>query len=137
MKFSAETEVVEVLRNFLIDKGFETTEEVSSMGQSIDLVGKKSCRIYAFEAKRDNWKRGLAQCKAHELIADYVCLAMGSKSIPTKLVQEVESLGYGLVWCNPEDSSCQWVHEPKINKNIWPPQKQLLMKNLKEQSQCQ
>lgn len=137
MKFSAETEVVSLLRDFLKAKGFETAEEVSSMGQSIDLVGKKNRWVYAFEAKRDNWKRGLAQCKPHELIADYVCLAMGSNSIPMKLMQEVESLGYGLVWCNPRDKTCQWVYQPRINRKIWKPQKQLLLKNLKEQSQCQ
>ncbi len=132
MKFEAESEVVSLLSTFLESAGFKTREEVSSMGQSIDLVAQKNRWIYAFEAKRDNWRKGLLQCKAHELIADYVCLAMGSRTVSESLLDEIDRLGYGLVWCNPEDKTCKWVQLPKVNKNIWKPQKQLLVKGLRE-----
>lgn len=132
MKFSAETEVVALLKDFLRGKGFETAEEVSSMGQSIDLVGKKNEYLYAFEAKRDNWRKGLSQCRSHELIADYICLAMGSPTITAALSEEVTRLGYGLIWCNPADKKCSWVNKPKLNSNVWNPQKKLLLKSLRE-----
>ncbi|EJB8386524.1 hypothetical protein [Pseudomonas aeruginosa] len=132
MIFSTEIEVVNLLSRFLNSCGFETKEEVSSMGQSIDLVGRKNRWLYAFEAKRDNWKKGLDQCKSHELVADYICLAMGSPSISLDLMKEIERLGYGLVWCKPDTKTCEWVYQPRVNKKIWKPQKQILIKNLKE-----
>lgn len=132
MAFGTELEVVGILNSFLTSAGFQTKEEVSSMGQSIDLVGKKNRWVYAFEAKRDNWKKGLSQCRAHELVADYICLVMGSPRISLALMKEIEQLGYGLLWCKPDTKTCEWIYQPKINKKVWKPQKQILIKSFKE-----
>ena len=129
--FSYEFELVAIVSEFLKGQGYKVYLEVPNMGQSTDLVGIKGQRITFFEAKMSNWKRAIEQCNAHQLVADYICIALGRNNASEELISIVSKLGYGLILCNPETKECSWLETPKLNHQIWEPQRKQMLKNLR------
>jgi hypothetical protein len=95
------------------------------MGQSADVVAVKGRWITVFEAKRTDWKRALRQCEAHEIVADFVCLAVGSVGVNERLKTEVAKRGYGLVHFSPKNHELQWICKPVRNAKVWSPQREV------------
>ena len=62
--------------HFLQKQNYRIRHEVPNMGQSLDILASRSRWVMAIEAKLENWKRALRQCRAHELVADYICIAI-------------------------------------------------------------
>jgi Holliday junction resolvase len=128
--FNSERELVRTLARFLQTDGFECFFEVPNMGQSVDLVLKKNGSLYLIEAKLKDWKRGLQQCRAHQLVADFICIAMGSNFISQELLNQANELGVGVL---NYDMSLQVFHhalEPVKNQNYWKPQRTVFENNL-------
>ena len=132
MKIKFEYEIVEVVVELLNSEGYKVRLEVPNMGQCADIVATNGRWITFIEAKIYNWKRAFKQCIAHELVADYICVALASVKYSPKLVDEAQKLGYGIIHCNRIDGKCKWILRPRLNKNIWKPQRQILSKSLKE-----
>jgi hypothetical protein len=131
-KIYFETDLVAKLSKFLEVDGYSTLREVPNMGQSVDIVGVKDKCITLMEAKMDNWRRALQQCKAHELVADYICIGLARKTSPPKLDEIANETGLGIVLCDKESGICEWHIRPKRNRQIWEPQRKRLENNLKE-----
>ena len=129
---STERALVKVVIGFLRQDEYRVRLEVPSMGQSVDIVASKGRYLTFLEAKMSDWRRALNQCRAHTLIADYICLAMARPSAPPALVSEAKSLGYGLILCDPVIAACHWEIRPRINEEIWLPQRQVWSKSLKK-----
>lgn len=121
----SEAELVACLTTWLATAGYRVKHEVANMGQSADVVAFKGRWITVFEAKRADWKRALRQCEAHEVVADFVCLAVGSVRINERLKTEVSKRGYGLVHFSPTNQEPQWVCKPSRNAKLWSPQRKL------------
>jgi hypothetical protein len=127
----SETLLVDHLTRFLSDDGYSVRLEVPNMGQSADVVATKNRWVMFVEAKLDNWRRALAQCTAHEQVADYVCIAIGSVSVSDDLKREAAARGYGVIHWSPKGGVCAWVLEPKRNVDVWKPQRERLARDLR------
>lgn len=119
----SEHELVSMLVNKLRREGFRVTTEVSNMGQSADVVAIKGRWVTVVEVKAQNWARAIQQCRAHEQIADFVCVAIASASVSKRLEKFVEEAGYGLLHYSREQHDFEWVIRPQQNKGVWRPQR--------------
>lgn len=129
--FRTEGEMVEFLTAFLLDNGYAVRLEVSNMGQSADVVATKNRWVTAIEAKLNKWSVALNQAIAHEIVADFVCIAV-SCNATSRLIDSVLSRGYGLIFCDPYSGDCDWLIEPKINKKVWKPQRGQFLRSLRD-----
>ena len=127
----SERDMVNCIASHLRDAGYKIRAQVPNMGQIADLVVQRNRWLTAIEAKRHDWRRALAQCRAHESVADFICVAIGTQSISHPLLQEVEATGYGLIHFRPGDRTCNWVIKPKFNRKIWRPQRQRFLQVLR------
>ena len=103
--------------------GYKVRREVPNMGQSVDVVATKNRWITAIEAKVRDWRNALRQCVAHELVADYVCIAIGTDGVSEAFIQEAQTRGYGVIHCPAERSRCEWILRPRKNNQVWRPQR--------------
>jgi len=116
---------------FLADEGYRIRLEVPNMGQSADLVASRSRWLTFVEAKRHDWRRALRQCRAHEAVADYICVAISLRSVSNALLQEAKDVGYGLIRYDLASQTCEWMLQPSRNTKVWLPQRRRLMAAMK------
>lgn len=119
----SELELVTKLVKKLKREGFRVATEVSNMGQSADIVATRGRWVTLVEVKRNNWPRALQQCRAHEQVADFICIAIALASIPQKLEQDAVASGYGLLHYQQINGRFEWVVRPRLNKSVWRPQR--------------
>lgn len=131
MKVTTEKEMVHCILDFLKSEGYRLRVEVPNMGQSVDIVATKGKWITLVEAKLNKWKRALEQCEAHNLVADYVCVGIGSETVSDNFIKEAEARGVGIIHCSTGTGNCTWVVPPERNENIWMPQRKYFASNLK------
>lgn len=127
----SEAELVDQVLVGLELEGFKTLCEVPNMGQSVDIIATKSRWMWAIEAKVGNWKRAMEQCRAHEIVADYICLALDKVPNNSPILGELEKRGYGLIVLSAE-GGMEWVVYPKKNQSIWPPQRKKFRERIRE-----
>lgn len=125
-----EQDIVNGVVRLLADSGYRVRTEVPNMGQSADLVATRGRWVTFIEAKKHDWRRALKQCRAHEQVADFICIAVGTKNISTALTDEALSAGYGVIHCE-DPSQCRWVVQPQRNLHFWRPQRARLSKALR------
>ena len=128
----SEEAIVRRLVAHLTAQGYRVRIEVPNMGQSADVVATRNRWVTVIEAKRRDWRRAILQCRAHEQVADFVCIAIGTVTVSDALREEAEQAGYGLIHCPPEPMSCMWILTPRRNANVWAPQRERLGEVLKE-----
>ena len=121
-----EDEVVYIVSGFLANDGYRIRHEVPNMGQSADLVATKGRWVTFIEAKTKDWRRALDQCRAHEQVADYVCLALAGLTASEELMRHASKVGYGVLFVSTADSVCRWIAMPQHNKFVWGPQRNKL-----------
>ena len=126
----SEKSLVDQLVGFLAFEGYQVRTEVPSLGQSIDLVATKGKWLTAVEAKINDWRRALIQCRAHELVADYICIAIATKNISIELRTAVDAAGYGLIHLN-RAGTFEWVIRPKRNYRVWSAQRAVIGNHMK------
>lgn len=131
-RFKCENAVVDELVSFLSKSGYRVRLEVPNMSQSADVVATRNGWVTVIEAKVKNWKRAIQQCKNHRPVADFICIAIATKKVSDLLIEEVETLGYGLIHCSPISGMCKWIIEPKRNQQVWVPQREMLSKAMKD-----
>ena len=128
----SESALVSALVEFLSEDGYRVRLEVPNMGQCADVVGTRNRWVTFFEAKIRDWSRAIEQCRAHESVADYVCLAVAMKSVPDRLRSELVESGYGLVVCDIAEGRCEWLVQPRRNPDVWLPQRRRLAAAMKD-----
>lgn len=128
MLIRTEKEMVDSLISFFVREGYVTKTEVPTLGQSVDLVASKGSKLMLIEAKLNAWKKAIKQCTAHELVADHVCVAIGTVGVSEKCFSEMEKLGYGLIHCSPKNAECQWILKPDVNTKYWKAQRDVFVK---------
>lgn len=126
-----ESEVVDITTLFLKRQGYRVRHEVPNMGQSADIVATRAGAVMCVEAKMSHWRRALEQCRAHEQVADYVSIALGMERVPKTLIAALESLGYGLILCQPSKRRCRWIKRADKNGKVWGPQRRRLVSALR------
>jgi len=126
-----ERALVAQLVDFLSSSGYRVRLEVSSMGQSVDLVATRGRWVTFLEAKMKDWRRAIRQCRAHESVADYICLALCLKKPSAELLEQVSAKGYGLVLCSTNSRDCQWIAHPRRNPKVWLPQRRRTLSAMK------
>lgn len=120
MKIS-ENALTNMVIGFLAQDGGSVFAEVASLGQSADLVLLRDSDVMFVEVKVNATRRAIDQCKAHELVADYICIATAAKTISPHNFEMLERLGYGLISCQVDANKCTWMVRPrKLNKH-WAP----------------
>jgi len=129
-----ESVFVRELSASLRKQGFHVRTEVSNMGQSADLVATRGRWVTIIEAKLGDWKRAIAQCRAHEHIADYICIALGSVSVSDRLRDTASELGYGVIHYNRSVKRFDWVLRPKLNRAVWRPQRKYWANMVRKQN---
>jgi len=117
--------------HFLQKQNYRIRHEVPNMGQSLDILASRSRWVTAIEAKLENWKRALKQCRAHELVADYICIAIATKKVSQELEIEIRQRGYGLIHFNRNGNECDWAITPRRNLKVWSAQRKVLSRNLR------
>ncbi len=105
--------------------------EVPNMGQSVDVVIDIDDRLIFVEVKVKNWSKALEQCRAHEMVADYIYIAIATKCISDDLLVQAKNKGYGIIHFNWDTSRWEIVEESCKNDNIWIPQRLILKSKLK------
>ncbi len=125
-----ESDLVEDLANYLSDQGYKIRTEVPSLGQSADLVATRGRWVTFIEVKVSDWRRAFHQCCAHSLVADYICIALGTKNVSEAVRQAAIDRGIGLIHISM-DTQCTWVVRPALNAAIWKPQRKQLSRTLK------
>ena len=128
----SEIELVELVTNFLRTQNYSIRHEVPNMGQSVDIVACKGRYVMALEAKIADWKRALKQCDAHVHVADYISLVLARKIAPPALLTRAEDSGYGLILCDPNLGQCRWEIYPRLNRQVWQPQRRAWSKTLRK-----
>lgn len=128
----SEAHIVGKVVSHLRQLGYNVRTEVPNMGQTADIVATRNRWVTVIEAKRHDWKRAIAQCLAHEHVADFICVAIGTSSVSKELVTEARAVGYGVIHCAPVASHCRWVVLPERNTNVWSPQRRRLSSALRQ-----
>lgn len=126
--------MVKSLAIYFNSQGYKVKLEVSNMEQSIDMVVQKPLEtlVIAIEAKLNNWKCAIQQCKAHTLVCDYIVIALALKKVPLKLLSILNEKGWGLIMYNSINDSWKWEIKPQKNNNIWKPQRKKFLNKLQE-----
>jgi len=119
----SEKELVHYIADFLRENAYHVRFEVPNMGQSTDIVATKGRWVTSIEVKTSDWKRAMKQCRAHEAVADYVCIGIGNGKVPIALLDEARRAGYGVLHCAPGTHQCRWALKPRLNKKLWMPQR--------------
>lgn len=125
-----ESELVEDLTSFLSEQGYKIRTEVPSLGQSADVVATRGRWVTFIEVKVRDWQRAFQQCSAHLLVADYICIALGTKNISEAVRQGAIDRGIGLIHVST-NSQCMWVVRPTLNAAIWKPQRKRLSQTMR------
>ena len=126
-----ESELVDCIIDFLNKQEYNVSVEIPNMGQSADIVARKGRWLTIIEAKIHDWKRAIKQCKAHESVADYICVAVSSVSIAELFIERAQYKGYGIIHCDPQSRNCKWFIHPKVNKKVWLPQRRQMIKHMR------
>lgn len=119
----SEIDLVALLVYALHDEGYRVRREVPNMGQSADVVATRSRWVTVIEVKVRDWRRALEQCLAHEQVADFVCIAVGTGRIASELLRTAQTRGYGIIQCTVSTRSCRWILRPERNCHVWRPQR--------------
>jgi len=119
----SESELVTKLIKKLKSEGFRVRTEVSNMGQSVDIVATRGKWVTLIEVKTRNWSRAIEQCQAHEQVADYICIAIASASVSERLADRAKEMGYGVLHYCHDDDEFVWIVRPRLNKQVWMPQR--------------
>jgi len=129
---TSEHHVVGLVADLLRSDGYRVRTEVPSLGQSADLVATRSRWVTFVEAKMRDWRRALQQCRGHEQVADYICIAVATPRRPDALLEIAKHRGYGIIHCQPESGACEWILPPARNEAVWRPQRVELGRALRE-----
>ena len=125
-----EHRLVSMLVAFLIGRGYNVREEVPNMGQSIDVVATRGRWVTAIEVKVSDWRKGLQQCRAHQLVADFICIAVGTQSVSEALRQSARESGLGVLHV-ASNGLCKWDIHPSRNALIWLPQRHVFARQMR------
>jgi len=128
---ATEFALVSRLTRHLMRCGYRVRKEIPNMGQSVDVVATRNRWVTFIEVKRHDWRKAIEQCRAHEQVADFICIAIGSVSISSTLLAEVKKAGYGLIHCPSKKRVCKWIVRPRQNRRIWRPQREFLLRVLR------
>ena len=120
--FGKEHQMTLELADFLNSGEYRVRLEVPNLGQSADVVATRGRWVTMMEVKVHDWRRAIEQCRAHEHVADFVCIVVGTKRISSKAKSEIERRGYGLIHYQNE-GRFEWILNPERNKSIWQPQR--------------
>ena len=118
-----EDTVVAAVMQFLGGSGYRVRTEVSSLGQSADIIATRGRWITAVEVKVGNRQRALQQCRAHEVIADFVVVAIGATSISSTFRALATASGYGIIRVDPGGAACDWALAPRRSRRVWKPER--------------
>lgn len=124
--------VVRRLVSMLRRQRYRVREEVPNMGQSADIVATKGRWLTFVEAKVSNWRRAIQQCRAHEHVADFICIAVASSFMSAEFLASAKDLGYGVIQCKGGTGQCRWVLRARRNKRTWRPQRRHFAKALRK-----
>ena len=119
----SEQELVSKLVKKLKRDGFRVRTEVSNMGQSADIVATRGKWVTLIEVKTRNWNRAIQQCLAHEQVADFICIAIASVTVPERLTDLAKAMGYGILHYHSEQEDFIWIMKPRLNRQVWAPQR--------------
>lgn len=133
----SEADLVARLTAWLMADGYRVRTEVANMGQSADVVALRGRWATIIEAKLKDWRRAVEQCQAHEVIADYVCIAIALVTVPDGLVAVAQTRGYGIIHFDGAANAFCWAVLPRRNRKIWAPQRECWSRTLREVALCQ
>lgn len=129
--FGREHKLVLKLTEFLKSENYNVRLEVPNLGQSVDLAATRGRWVTLIEVKIHDWRTAIKQCRTHEHVADFVCIAVGTKNISETAIQEIKKTGYGLIHYR-EEGEFYWVLRPERNRLLWRPQRKKLSLALRE-----
>jgi hypothetical protein len=129
---NSEFELTRCLLSFLGRQGYRVRVEVPNLGQSADIVATRGRWVTVVEAKLRDWRRVLAQCKAHVHVADYICIAIGTHRPRHSSIQVAKEMGYGVIGIDSDFKVCRWLMQPRINRDLWLPERRRWARNLRE-----
>lgn len=101
------------------------------MGQSVDLIAVKDDCVVAVEVKIHDWSRAITQCRAHELVADFIYVGVATSSVSERFFREAQSRGYGIFHFDQSRESIVEVLPPHQREGLWSGQRKVLEGSLK------
>ena len=131
MRSLSEIQLVDYLVAMLRGEGYRVRTEVSTLGQSADVVAVRGRWVTIIEVKRNHWNRALQQCRVHEHVADFICVAIATRGLPPGLLSAATSSGYGILLFDAECCTFSWKLAPQRNGRVWRPQRLIWAKQLR------
>ena len=127
-----EIELVHKVTSFLENEGYIVCLEVPTLGRSGDIIAQKNRWITAIEVKMHDSQKVIEQCKVYEILADFICIAWGGKTVNRMVYDASKKKGYGIIIYNRAKHQCEWFLNPKYNSNVWKPQRKLWAEKIKK-----
>ena len=124
-----ENDIVELMAGFLMGQGYRVFIEVCNMSQRIDIVARRNRWLTAIEVKRSDWRKALWQCRGHQSVVDFVCIAIGTVGVSEALGDAIRQSGYGLWHCPPGGAPVLAI-PPKRQKMLWKAERSRFIQNL-------
>lgn len=118
-----ESAAVRSVCDWLTAHGYRVRREVSLLGQSVDVVATRGRHVTVVEVKIAGWRRTALQARSHELVADYILLAVQTPRVMPRTLRSLSATGYGLVRIEPRTLNCTLLVPPRRNLRIWKPQR--------------
>jgi len=131
VKSIQEREIASDVAAYLRAEGYRVRTEVSLLGQSADLVATRGRWVTTVEVKHGHWRRALRQCTAHELVADFVLIAIHARVLSAACIDAAAQLGYGVIHHSGVDHTVRLALRPRRNLRLWSPQRHLWAKSLR------
>ena len=104
MSYVSEKYQLGILVDHLEDEGFNYVREGMLYGIPIDIVGHKDSRLYMFECKTKDFKRGISQATRNLDFADRSYLVVWEDRMSDQLIRRVKTQGIGLISVDKEVS---------------------------------
>ena len=126
-----EAQLVNELTHYFKSEKYKVRREVPNFCQSVDLVLTRGRWLTLIEVKVHDWRKAIYQCRAHEQVADYVCIVIATLNVSYCAMNEIKSRGYGLLH-RQHTGEIIWVLKPKRNSIHWKPLRRKFSTTLRE-----
>lgn len=129
-----EIEMMDQLRDFLLDSGFEPYEQIRFLNGKIDFVGVKDNSCIVIESKVNKWKDALRQIMKYGHGADmsYIALPMTTAKYVYEKHQNIfNTYGIGLISVNLDEKRKAEILLSSSEKYCSPIYKQHLLSSIK------
>lgn len=107
----SESQLVKKVK-LILEKEYETFEEVKIFTRSIDLVLKSNTKLISIEFKLRDWNKAFKQISDYQLVSDYSYLCIPKKNLRIETINKIKEKGIGLFLYDNETDELKEAIKP-------------------------